>query len=229
MKELRRQNKIKEFVANRNARLIQVRFFIHRGITGNLKAMREKEAEKRRRNRAATYLQRIYRGKRAKLEFWKKLVELQIQNSAATIIQKVFRSKRVLHWKDIKMNKLGFDVWDYSEMENVISYEKIRDIKNRNLSSIRADNSKEMAEDVEADECWVATWIESEKRWQYYNSLLDKTLFESPGSRFYYDEMYIQKEVRVFWPAEQEYYEGKLVAFNRQKELYKLDFAFLRI
>ena len=123
------------------------------------------------------------------------------------------------------MNKLGYDVWNYSEMENIISYEKIKTIQKKSLSNIRTNDLAALTEDNEADDCWTQSWNESEKRWQYYNSLLDKTLFESPESRFYYDEKYLHKEVRVFWPAEQEYYDATITGFNREKRLYKLEYT----
>lgn len=139
---------------NRAAIRCQNMYRVATGKYGGLMRGEEMAKMKRIRNRACLHVQRVFRGFQGREE--KRSVEfvLQMENDAALLIQKVFRSTRILHWKDIKMNKVAAYVFKRQQLE-LQERQRCADIRNaQRLEGAQQDSASEEETHVDVNDLW---------------------------------------------------------------------------
>ena len=116
------------------------------------------------RNRACLNVQRVFRGFQGREEKRSAEFVLQMEMEAALLIQKVFRSTRILHWKDIKMNKVAAYVFKRQQLE-LQERQRCADIRNaQRLEGAQQDSASEEETHVDVNDLWQEMYVRAKRR-----------------------------------------------------------------
>mmetsp|Transcript_26247 Transcript_26247/g.34487 ORF Transcript_26247/g.34487 Transcript_26247/m.34487 type:complete len:609 (+) Transcript_26247:118-1944(+) len=175
------------------------------------------------RNRKATKIQAFYRGHRAREHVNALRYEIQLREESATKIQSVWRSIQVLHWRDIRMNKVAAFIFKRQELETL---QRARDVEERLLlggqkaggGAVVSSSSEEESQGEE--EFWQERQ-DQEGRSYWFNQMTTEESYLVPDTRKFEKDL-VGMTCRVFWPMENDWFEAEIVKWSRKKEQHKI-------
>jgi hypothetical protein len=159
---------------DRAAIRIQNLYRIAEGKYGGLMRGEEMARMKRIRNRACLHVQRVFRGFIGRESKRAAMYEHKHDMSSALLIQRVFRSTRILHWKDIKMNKVAAFVYKRQQLE-LQERQRCADIRNlQRLEGAQKDSASE--EEVRCRQILIGTNNKYHKYHKIINNIITPQL-----------------------------------------------------
>ena len=202
---------------------IQKMYRIAEGKYGGLVRGEEMARMKRIRNRACLHIQRVFRGFLGR-ELKRAAVFEHERESASTLtIQRVFRSTRILHWKDIKMNKVAAYVYKRQQLE-LQERQRCADIRNlQRLEGAQQDSASEEETHVDVNDLWQEMWDETLQRPYWHNPSLQTNTYERPLV-YAFERSLIGLKVRIYWPMNDEYFTGKVTKYNKSKKRWRINY-----
>ena len=172
---------------------------------------------KRARIKAAVNIQRYYRGHCARDVLFRLRAQKWKEIRAAVVIQKTFRGSRIMRWRGIRMNVVAAHILDRSTNEF-----QTRQLDCRFESLIHRK--------------WeLGSWFDFCFRARYKlfcNQIQDRSIFEDerfPGmdqtkvhdfQRTLARDL-LHKVVKVFWPAEDRWFDGQILSWDEAKQKHK--------
>jgi len=164
----------------------------------------------RRRHHLALKIQSLVRGYLGRTVARSLLEAFRERVAKAVLLQRVFRGSRVLHWKDIKLNKVAayvyrrqyreFDTSALSATHRVANYDE-----GLNTEEYPASDCDEDENDVNT---LTATSSSSEEPRR--NTQADKSIVGLP--------------CKIYWPANDKYFTGTVTKFNVSKTKWRVDY-----
>lgn len=225
--QLRLEKVIKRLKSTLAAGQIQSAWWGYKGCRDELEAMRKKKALERAMQRGALRFQTCYRQYRAKQEvdYRRRLAALRFK--AAVIIQKVFRSSRIMRWPHLKLNKLATEIWDTYEQELEIASERNRILRPKLLAALRVpeEPSDDSLDEAADEDAWQELWDDAMNCPYWYNAVLNETTYEPPQPNITIENLLVGKQVRVFWPVENQWFVGTVTKFNKGRKVHKVEYA----
>ncbi len=171
-------------------------------------------------------LQRTYRAFRGRERVNKIRIEKAMTNHAATTIQRVFRGARILYWKDMRLNVIAAYALDrqYIERREGVAASRLRYqayvIENQRDS---ASNSED-PEDPDADVEWIKKHDKRMNKPYWMNPITEVITYDEPPEAFAKEKSLLGYRVRVFWTAQELWYEGVLTDFHKRKRRHRVDY-----
>jgi hypothetical protein len=208
---------------NRAAVRMQNMYRVSVGKYGGLMKGEEMARLKRIKNRAALQVQRVFRGFQGREEKRAATFGLQMEQDAALLIQRVFRSTRILHWKDIKMNKVAAFVYKRQQLE-LQERQRCADIRNaQRLEGAQQDSASEEETHVDVNDLWQEMYDETLQKPYWFNPSLQVTTYERPLV-YAFERSLIGLKVRIFWPLNNEFFTGKVTKYNKTKQRWRVNY-----
>ncbi|GMH94441.1 hypothetical protein TrST_g2725 [Triparma strigata] len=208
---------------DRAAVRMQNLYRIAQGKYGGLMRGEEMARMKRIRNRAALHCQRVFRGFLGREEKRAAEFEHQAEMDAALMIQRVFRSTRILHWKDIKMNKVAAFVYKRQQLE-LQERQRCADIRNaQRLEGAQQDSASEEETHVDVNDLWQEMWDETLKKPYWHNPSLQTNTYEKPLV-YAFERSLIGLKVKIYWPMNDESFTGKVTKYNKSKKRWRVNY-----
>lgn len=171
-------------------------------------------------------LQRAYRGFKGRERINKMRIHTASLNYAATVIQKTFRGARILYWKDMRLNVIAAYALDrqYIERRESVAASRLRYkayvIENQRDS---ASNSED-PEDPDADVEWVLKHDKKMDKPYWINPVTEIITYDEPPKPFAKEMSLIGYRVRVFWTAQEMWYEGAVTDFHKRKRRHRIEY-----
>ncbi|GMH99803.1 hypothetical protein TrLO_g9608 [Triparma laevis f. longispina] len=208
---------------DRAAVRMQNLYRIAQGKYGGLMRGEELARMKRIRNRAALHCQRVFRGFLGREEKRAAEFEHQAEMDAALLVQRVFRSTRILHWKDIKMNKVAAFVYKRQQLE-LQERQRCADIRNaQRLDGAQQDSASEEETHVDVNDLWQEMWDETLKKPYWHNPSLQTNTYEKPLV-YAFERSVIGLKVKIYWPMNDESFTGKVTKYNKSKKRWRVNY-----
>ena len=193
------------------------------GTYGGLLVGEELAKMKRIRNRSALHVQRVFRGFLGREEKKTFGFELLAEMAAALLVQKVFRSTRILHWKDIKMNKIAAYVYKRQQLE-LQERQRCADIRNaQRLEGAQQDSASEEETHVDVNDLWQEMFDETLQKPYWFNPGLQSSTYERPLV-YAFERSLIGLKVRIYWPLNDEFFTGKVTKYNKTKHRWRVNY-----
>jgi hypothetical protein len=171
-------------------------------------------------------LQRSYRGFKGRERVNKMRIEKAMYNFAATMIQKFFRGARILYWRDMRLNVIAAYALDrqYIERRESVAASRLRYkayvIENQRDSA----SASEDPEDPDADVEWVLKHDKKMDKPYWINPVTQIITYDEPLKPFHKEITLIGFRVRVFWTAQEIWYEGVITDFHKRKRRHRIEY-----
>ena len=171
-------------------------------------------------------LQRAYRGFKGREKVNKLRIHKASLNYAAIMIQKVFRGARILYWKDMRLNVIAAYALDrqYIERRESVAASRLRYqayvIENQRDS---ASNSED-PDDADADAEWVLKHDKRMNKPYWINPVTEIITYDEPPEAHAKEKSLLGYRVRVYWTAQELWYEGVVSDFHRRKCRHRVDY-----
>jgi hypothetical protein len=225
MARLKYEKRKRELLFRSAARRIQMFWFMAKGFQQEMEEKRRLAALEEARKKGAVSIQRVFRGFLVRKGVKQELRIQIIRHKAAMMVQKVFRSCRVMRALDIRMNKIVTDIWDMQDMELEMSAKKAAELRPRLLMSLRVpDHGSDSDDDEEDEQVWEEHWDDAQKCYYYFNPQLNESTYEMPQSSNAFQLSIIGMFVKIFWLAEDQWFPGSLVRYNKSKKKHKVEY-----
>ena len=145
-------------------------------------------------------------------------------NAQVTVIQKCYRGSRVMDWRNLRMNHIARHVYarrDFEQAQRALNRQK-------KFEAWQAELAKDSCSDSDGDaggELGVE-WVERRNLdgglvWVHNETGEIVTVDPRTDP---VDAELIGCSVRVFWPLEEEWFEGVLARFHRRRRKYRVEY-----
>ena len=171
-------------------------------------------------------LQRSYRAFKGRERVNKMRIEKAMLNYAATIVQKIFRGARILYWRDMRLNVIAAYVLDrhYIERRESVAASRLRYqayvIENQRDSASNSDDP----EDPDADVKWVLKHDTRMNKPYWINPITEIITYDEPAEAHAKEKSLLGYRVRVYWTAQELWYEGVLSDYHKRKRRHRVDY-----
>ena len=145
-------------------------------------------------------------------------------NAQVTIIQKCYRGSRVMDWRNLRMNHIARHVYarrDFEQAQRALNRQK-------KFEAWQAELAKDSCSDSDGDAGGElgAEWVERRNLdgglvWVHNESGEIVTVDPRTDP---VDAELIGCSVRVFWPLEEQWFEGVLARFHRRRRKYRVEY-----
>jgi len=197
---------------------------ISEGKYGGMMRKEQIERVNRLKNRSCLRVQAVFRGFLGREEMRAAKYELNLEMEAALMIQRVYRATRIMHWSDIKMNKVAAYVFKRQQLE-LQERQRCADIRNaQRLEGAQHDSASEDETVVDVHDLWQERFDEEKKVPYWYNPSLQTTTYERPLN-YAFERSLIGLKVRVFWVLNNEFFTGKITKYNKSKKRWRVNYA----
>jgi len=172
---------------------------------------------------ACLHVQRVFRGFLGREAKRATMYEHETDMKSALLIQRVFRSTRILHWKDIKMNKVAAFVYKRQQLE-LQERQRCADIRNlQRLEGAQKDSASEEETHVDVNDLWQEMWDDTLQKPYWHNPSLQTNTYERPLV-YAFERSLIGLKVRIYWPMNDEYFTGKVTKYNKTKKRWRVNY-----
>ena len=145
-------------------------------------------------------------------------------NAQVTVIQKCYRGSRVMDWRNLRMNHIARHVYarrDFEQAQRALNRQK-------KFEAWQAELAKDSCSDSDGDAGGElgAEWVERRNLdgglvWVHNETGEIVTVDPRTDP---VDAELIGCSVRVFWPLEEEWFEGILARFHRRRRKYRVEY-----
>ena len=145
-------------------------------------------------------------------------------NAKVTVIQKCYRGSRVMDWRNLRMNHIARHVYarrDFEQAQRALNRQK-------KFEAWQAELAKDSCSDSDGDAGGElgAEWVERRNLdgglvWVHNESGEIVTVDPRTDP---VDAELIGCSVRVFWPLEEQWFEGILARFHRRRRKYRVEY-----
>ena len=145
-------------------------------------------------------------------------------NAQVTVIQKCYRGSRVMDWRNLRMNHIARHVYarrDFEQAQRALNRQK-------KFEAWQAELAKDSCSDSDGDAGGElgAEWVERRNLdgglvWVHNESGEIVTVDPRTDP---VDAELIGCSVRVFWPLEEQWFEGVLARFHRRRRKYRVEY-----
>ncbi len=208
---------------NRAASRIQAAY---RGLQGKYSALMTKaeiERLNRLRNRRALDCQRAFRGFLGREEAELAKLHRARENRAATRVQANWRMSRVLPWQGIKMNKTAAFVFRREELE-MDERAAAADERNARRIELAIRDSASDTEEEDVEEYWNEFWDDVKDCQAWSSTRTGEVVWEEPLPQFAVEMSMLHRYVRIYWPANDEWFRALVTRFNKTKRRHRIEY-----
>ena len=145
-------------------------------------------------------------------------------NAQVTVIQKCYRGSRVMDWRNLRMNHIARHVYarrDFEQAQRALNRQK-------KFEAWQAELAKDSCSDSDGDAGGElgAEWVERRNLdgglvWVHNETGEIVTVDPRTDP---VDAELIGCSVRVFWPLEEQWFEGVLARFHRRRRKYRVEY-----
>eukprot|EP00943_MAST-04B_sp_MAST-4B-sp1_P005420 g5420.t1 len=169
---------------------------------------------------SASDIQRIFRGYVAR----KLLVEMKIQRvlqiAAAITVQRMYRGHRIHGWRDLKMDLIKNRVRKRLNEQQAKTAKRVQAaLKLRQMS---LDNDSASDEDIDNDDWQEYSDPTTGKTFYFSPSRNEKKDIKPDGTSW--EDSLIGCKVRIYWPMEDEWFEGEITDFHLRKSKFRVQY-----
>ena len=182
------------------------------------------ERKRRLQEGASIVMERCTRGLFGRQRARRRRKFMAMLNAQVTIIQKCYRGSRVMDWRNLRMNHIARHVYarrDFEQAQRALNRQK-------KFEAWQAELAKDSCSDSDGDAGGElgAEWVERRNLdgglvWVHNESGEIVTVDPRTDP---VDAELIGCSVRVFWPLEEEWFEGVLARFHRRRRKYRVEY-----
>ena len=200
--------------------------FMRLALGQGMLARLRKALEKKRRlqNGAALIMERCTRGLFGRQRARRRKKFVAMINARATVIERHWRGSRVLHWRHLRMNFVARHVLDRQDFERARREAGVRGRFAAWQHELAKDSCSDSDGDAggQLDDAWVER-KERDGRTTWFHTGSGEVSTHDPRCDPVDAEL-IGCSVRVYWPLEDDWFEGTLARFHRRKRKYRLEY-----
>ena len=182
------------------------------------------ERKRRLQEGASIVMERCTRGLFGRQRARRRRKFMAMLNAQVTVIQKCYRGSRVMDWRNLRMNHIARHVYarrDFEQAQRALNRQK-------KFEAWQAELAKDSCSDSDGDAGGElgAEWVERRNLdgglvWVHNESGEIVTVDPRTDP---VDAELIGCSVRVFWPLEEEWFEGVLARFHRRRRKYRVEY-----
>lgn len=227
MKVLKKVSDKARYHEVRDASATRIQHF-YKAVMGHFKAQQSRAEQKmagRQRWKAASLIDRVFRGHRGRQRVRRRKIKLAEKFWAAAQIQRIWRGSRIMYWRDMRINTIAAYVLDrqYLERKERIASSRMR------YKTFLVDNRKDSASegegaDEEPDDDWEERFDALAKRKYWYSKQNNIATYDEPKAKLANEFSLLFRRVRVFWVVQGMWYEGTITRFNKRKHRHKVEY-----
>ena len=169
---------------------------------------------------SATDIQRAFRGLSARKLLVRMKKERREQIKASTVLQRIYRGHRIKSWRILKFDLIKNRVRGRLQKQQLVVQKRVAaSLKLRQMS---LDNDSASDEDAEDDEWQEHVDPETGKAF-YFNPALNERKDILPTGESW-EHSLIGSRVRIYWPMEDEFFEGEITDYHVKKSKYRVQY-----
>lgn len=167
--------------------------------------------------KAAINIQRMCRGLRARRVYARKLRLSQLEYSAAKELQKIFRGRKILRWRQVRLQLTLQRAKEAAEL----------DLDRAGHAIVRremfADSASE--DDSDGDFDWTEHFDDQLQVPFWWSPSRGERRDTEPVDPHEYNKGFVGETVRVNWPGDTAWYDGKVTKYNAKKKRHKIEYV----
>ncbi|CAM9172589.1 unnamed protein product, partial [Ectocarpus fasciculatus] len=173
---------------------------------------------------ATTLLQRQVRGYWGRNKAYQQRIENAGNYHAAMTIQRFYRGASVLHWRDMRLNIIAAFVLDrhYVERRARVADSRVRYLNY--LEDVKRDSASDSEDEAEEEVQWAKGYDPKLRLPFWRNEITNDITYEEPRDIMAEKRLLFGCRVRVYWLAQDAWYEGVLINYHKRKQRFKLDY-----
>ena len=182
------------------------------------------ERKRRLQEGASLVMERCTRGLFGRQRARRRRKFMAMLNAQVTVIQKCYRGSRVMDWRNLRMNHIARHVYarrDFEQAQRALNRQK-------KFEAWQAELAKDSCSDSDGDAGGElgAEWVERRNLdgglvWVHNETGEIVTVDPRTDP---VDAELIGCSVRVFWPLEEQWFEGVLARFHRRRRKYRVEY-----
>lgn len=173
---------------------------------------------------ATTLLQRQVRGYWGRNKAYKQRIVEAGRYHAAMTIQRFYRGASVLHWRDMRLNIIAAFVLDrhYVERRARVADSRVRYLNY--LEDVKRDSASDSEDEADDEVKWSKSYDVKLRVHFWRNEITNDVTYDEPRDIMAEKRLLFGSRLRVYWVAQDAWYEGILVNYHRRKQRFRLDY-----
>lgn len=169
-------------------------------------------------------LQRVVRGHWGRKRAHRERIKRATEYHAAMTIQRFYRGASVLHWRDMRLNIISAFVLDRHYVERRARVADSRARYANYIEEVKRDSASDSEDEAEMDVKWVESYDPKLRAPIWINEMTNDVTYEEPRDVMGEKRMLFGSRLRVFWVAQDEWFEGSIVNFHKRKNRFRIDY-----